>query len=528
MRTIPRLVALAATASVLAACSGTAPAPAPAPAPTNAAFTYINNLDVMTSWDPATSYSNEGIATNNLYEQLTRSDPKTNKVEPLLATKWEASADGLTWTFTLRDNVKFSTGNPMDAPAAKAAIDRTMKLAGGGAYIWDPVKTITAKDPTTLVFDLKYAAPLDLISSSAYAAFIYDTKAATGDLAQWFESGHAAGTGAYVVDTWKQGTENELTLKANKDYWGGWAGTHYQSVIFKVVPQETTAVQMLQSGQGSFMPSVSSALFASLKGQKNVATEESPSFQNMLAMLNTESGPLADVNVRTAVAEAIDYDGIITTLQGSMIKATGVVPPGLVGYTTEVQPTTNVADATKLLTAAGYGAGGKQLSLVLTYAAGDPVQETVVTIMKANLASVGVDLQGKALAWETQWDLGKSPDASKRQDIFLFYWYPDYADPYSWFVNLFHSATPPYFNLSYWDDPAADATIDGLQALTATDRPQASQQYVDLQKTISAQAVTAVLGVTNNRRALASTVQGYVDNPSYGNVVFVYQLTPTA
>ncbi|MSW42787.1 MAG: ABC transporter substrate-binding protein, partial [Actinobacteria bacterium] len=166
MRTIPRLVALAATAALLAACSGTAPPPAPAPAPTNAAFTYINNLDVMTSWDPATSYSNEGIATNNLYEQLTRSNPTTNKVEPLLATTWEASADGLTWTFTLRDNVKFSTGNPMDASAAKAALDRTITLAGGGAYIWDPVETITAKDPTTLVFDLKYAAPLDLISSS--------------------------------------------------------------------------------------------------------------------------------------------------------------------------------------------------------------------------------------------------------------------------------------------------------------------------------------------------------------------------
>ncbi|MEI8056918.1 MAG: ABC transporter substrate-binding protein [Actinomycetes bacterium] len=526
MRTVQRLVAVIAAASLLAACSGKAPDSKPAP--TNATFTYINNLDVMTSWDPATSYSNEGIATNNLYEQLTRSDPKTNKVEPLLATKWVASPDGLTWTFTLRDKVKFTTGNPMDAAAVKAALDRTIELAGGGAYIWDPVKTITAKDPATLVFDLKYAAPLDLIASSAYAAFIYDTKAVTGDLAKWFEAGHAAGTGAYVVDSWKKGTENELTLKANKDYWGGWSGVHYQSVVFKVVQQETTAVQMLQSGQGSFMPAVSSTVFASLKGAKGVTTEEAPSFQNMLAMLNTASGPLADVNVRKAVAEAIDYDGIITTVQGGMVKGTGVVPPGLLGYTTEVQPTTNAADATKLLTAAGYGPGGKKLSLVLTYAAGDPVQETVVTVMKANLASVGVDLQGKALAWETQWDLGKSTDASKHQDIFLFYWYPDYADPYSWFINLFRSATPPYFNLSYWDDKAADTTIDGLQAVTATDRPKAEQQYVELQKAISDQAVTAVLGVINYQRALASTVQGYVDNPSYGNVVFVYQLTPTA
>ena len=98
--------------------------------------------------------------------------------------------------------------------------------------------------------------------------------------------------------------------------------------------------------------------------------------------------------------------------------------------------------------------------------------------MKANLAAVGIDLQAKALAWPTQWDIGKSEDVSKRQDIFLFYWYPDYADPFSWFVNLYRSASPPYFNLSYWDDPQVDDTIDGLQAVTATDRDEAQSQYV--------------------------------------------------
>ena len=65
----------------------------------------------------------------------------------------------------------------MNAAAAKAAIERTIKLKGGPAYIWDAVKTIAAPSPTKLVFRLKYPAPLDIISSSAYAAYIYDTKA---------------------------------------------------------------------------------------------------------------------------------------------------------------------------------------------------------------------------------------------------------------------------------------------------------------------------------------------------------------
>lgn len=542
MRSLSRLGVVVASAMVLAACAGTPPAsvtspasgtatgssaPATSAAPVNATFTYVNNLDVVTEWDPAASYSNEVIAMNNIYEQLTRSDPATGEVTPLLATKWESSADGLTWTFTLRDGVTFSTGAPLTAAAAKAAIERTMSLKAGAAYIWDPVKTITAKDPQTLVFTLKYAAPLDLIASSAYAAFIYDTKAAPGDLAKWFAEGNAAGTGPYTVESWKKGQENELTLAANDKYWGGWNDAHYGTVVFKVVPEETTAVQLLQSGEGSFIPRLSSPVFKSLEGQPTVKTESRSSFQNLLAMLNTASGPLADVKLRQAVAQAIDYDGIVTTLQGSMVKATGVVPEGLLGYTTDVSQTTNVEAAKKLVADAGYGPD-KKLTLTMTIAAGDAEEETIATLMKSNLAAVGIDLQVQPLAWETQWDKAKSPDKAKRQDIFMFYWYPDYADPYSWFINLYHSAEPPYFNLSYWNDPKVDATIDGLQTVTATDRSKAQEQYVSLQKTISEQAISPVLGVTNSQRALASTVSGYVDNPSYANVVFVHDLTPTA
>ena len=526
MQRLAKTTLVATVVLLLAACTGKAPShPAGA---TDATFTYLNNLDVMTEWDPATSYSNEIIAMNNLYEQLTRSDPDTNKVEPLLATSWKQSDGGRTWTFQLRTGVTFSTGRRVTAAAAKAAIERTISLKGGAAYIWDPVKTIDATGPTTLVFHLKYAAPLDLIASSAYAAFIYDTKAAGGgNLGKWFEQGHAAGTGPYRVGSWKKGTEDELQLTKNAGYWGGWSGAHYTGIDFKVVPEQTTAVQLLQSGQGSFIPQLSSSLFKSLQGDSGVTTKRSPSFENVLAMLNTASGPLADVQVRQAVADAIDYDGIVKTLGGDMTKATGVVPPGLLGYTTEVQPTTDAAKAKSLLSAAGYS-GSKKLTLSLTYAAGDPQLATIVTLLKSNLAAVGVKLDAKALSWPTQWSIGKSQDPAKRQDVFLFYWYPDYADPYSWFINLYHSADPPYFNLSYWDNPQADRMIDGLQALTATNRTAAQQQYVALQKMISSDAVSPVLGVVNSQRALASSVQGYVDNPAYNAVVFVHDLTPAA
>src|SRR4051794_10330507 len=145
-----------------------------------------------------------------MYETLTRYNAQTKKVDPLLATRYAKSKDGKTWTFTLRKGVTFHTGRPVDAAAVKAAIARTMKLNQGAAYIWGSVKSIATPSPTTVVFHLKYAAPLDLIASADYAAYIYDTKAQpAAKLAKWFAAAHDAGTGPYQIDQYAKGQEVE-------------------------------------------------------------------------------------------------------------------------------------------------------------------------------------------------------------------------------------------------------------------------------------------------------------------------------
>jgi peptide/nickel transport system substrate-binding protein len=138
-----------------------------------------------------------------------------------------------------------------------------------------------------------------------------------------------------------------------------------------------------------------------------------------------------------------------------------------------------------------------------------------------------VKLDVRPLQWTSQWDKGKSEDPAKRQDIFMFYWYPDYADPFSWFSSLFLSADPPYFNLSYYENQEFDRTVDGLQELTATDRDAADADYKQLQRTLVDDAVAPVLYVQNSLRAYRDEFSGYVDNPAYGNVVFVHELDPT-
>ena len=97
--------------------------------------------------------------------------------------------------------------------------------------------------------------------------------------------------------------------------------------------------------------------------------------------------------------------------------------------------------------------------------------------MKSDLAKLNINLSVQSLAWPTQWAKGKSSTASQHQDIFMEYWWPDYADPYSWFINLLDTESPPYFNLSYYSDKTLDGMINKVEPLVATNRTAAEQLY---------------------------------------------------
>ena len=523
------LIAIGAAAILTVGCGSTSkPAGASSSAPVNHTFTYDTYTQVMVGWDPSTSYSNEILAMNNMYETLTRYNSATGKVEPLLATRWTSTPDGKTWTFTLRSGVKFHTGRTMTSADVKASVMRTIKLNQGAAYIWGAVKTIDTPSPTTVVFHLKYPAPLDLISSAGYAAYIFDTKAAGGgSLTSWFNAGHDAGTGPYTVQQWQKGQEIELRLKAFKGYWGGWSGTHYTSLVFRVVPTDSTAAQLLRSGQVSYVEQTTPQLWQSLKGASGISTSTANSYQNLFGMLNTSYGPLKNLRVRQALSYATDYNGIVTALQGAFEPAAGVIPKGLWGYSPNLPVYhTNMSKAKQLLAQAGYGPGQKPLSLTLTYTQGDSNEQTVATLLKSEYAPLNVNLKVEALQWPTQWAMAKSTNPAARQDIMLFYWWPDYADPYSWFINLFHSANPPFFNLAYYDNKNVDSEIDRVEPLSATNRPAAITLYQKIETQLLHDSPALLLGTVVYQRAFQSSVGGLVDNPAYPSVIFVYTLTP--
>jgi peptide/nickel transport system substrate-binding protein len=212
---------------------------------------------------------------------------------------------------------------------------------------------------------------------------------------------------------------------------------------------------------------------------------------------------------------------------GAFTPSIGIIPKGLWGYNRNLPAyQTNMAKAKALLQSAGYGPGGKAMTLNLTYTQGDQYEQTAASLLKSEYAPLNIKLNVASLAWPTQWSKAKSTNPASRQDILLFYWWPDYPDPYSWFINLFHSANPPYFNLAYYDNPTVDKQIDRVEPLSATNRPAAINLYTQIQTTLLKDSPALFLGTQTYERAMQKSVGGYVDNPAYPSVVFVYSLKP--
>ena len=210
----------------------------------------IANTANVTTWDPVLSFSTEAAYTANVYEQLLRINPpgSAQKFTPLLAESWDTSADGLTWTFHLRKGVKFHDEEPMNAAAVKKSIEAAQDRAGA-SFIWAPLSSIDVVDDNTVKFTLSYAAPLDLIASSLYGAWIVSPKALDAVTAdpKYYDSGMDGGTGPYTIESYTP--DQQIVFARFNDYWGGWKPGQYDKVLVSIVPEATTQEQMLSGGQ---------------------------------------------------------------------------------------------------------------------------------------------------------------------------------------------------------------------------------------------------------------------------------------
>ncbi len=505
------------------------PTEAPSPEPTAALKVMrIANTANFTTWDPIKSFSTEAAYMANMYEQLLRINPpgSAQKFTPLLAESWESSADGLAWTFHLRQGVTFHDGEVMNANAVKLSIEAA-KDHGGASFIWAPLDTIETPDDYTVVFNLTYAAPVDLIASSLYGSWIVSPKALEAVAADevYFETGKEAGTGPYMVDTYTP--DQEVVFKKFENYWGGWQPDNYDIVLVQIVPEATTQQQLLEGGEVDLASLIPTENLDSFRTNPDYTVFEEKSFFNYVGFFNTLRPPLDNPLVRQALSYAIPYQETIDiSVAGLGTQSRGPVPEGVWPWSDEVMQYTYDLDAARdLLKEAGYENGG--FSIRLTHASENAAETLFAPLIKDSFAQIGVDVSIEPMLFNQQWELSKT-DPANAQDMFLVLYWPTYSDAGSdnlW--SLFYYTEKPFFNLSYWNSPDYNGLLDQAIATTVTDPTTSQQLYIDAMNLLVDQAPGVFFFDTKAAYVVPKHIAGFQYNLNYPFTPFwFYQLTP--
>lgn len=470
--------------------------------------------------DPSSAFSAEHIVLQNVYETLTRFNPPGSPelLSPGLAVEWESNDDATAWTFKLRDGVTFHDGSPFNAEAVRTSLQRTIDLGLGAAFIFLPVASMEVVDDLTISFSLAWPAPLDLVMSSSFAAYIMSPDSAAQD-SQWFNDGNGAGTGPYTIESV---SPNENVVLAQHDaYWGGWSDGQFDEIELRIIEDPVLAEQMIRSGDADFTFNLPFDAYPSLGEDDSLSVVRGLSMTNLFGLLNNVR---LSADVREALVLSFPYDDVVDNLYGGeATRAVGPIPQTIWGSTTDVSlPQTDLSRAAELLS----GAGVQDLSLTYSYDVGEVEQQQIGEVWKANLASIGVDLELEPLTWDARWAIAQG-DPANAQDVFTMFWYPTYVTPTDFLYSLYRSEEAPFFNLGYYSNPDFDALLDAADATSGTDTDAASDMFRQAQQILMEDNAAVFMLDVPSVSVIGADITGYTPNPAYANVVRFYDLRRT-
>ena len=470
--------------------------------------------------DPSSAFSAEHIVLQNVYETLTRFNPpgSSELLSPGLAVEWESNDDATAWTFKLREGVTFHDGSPFNAEAVRTSLQRTIDLGLGAAFIFLPVASMEVVDDLTISFSLAWPAPLDLVMSSSFAAYIMSPDSAAQD-SQWFNDGNGAGTGPYTIESV---SPNENVVLARHDaYWGGWSDGQFDEIELRIIEDPVLAEQMIRSGDADFTFNLPFDAYPSLGEDDSLSVVRGLSMTNLFGLLNNVR---LSADVREALVLSFPYDDVVDNLYGGeATRAVGPIPQTIWGSTTDVSlPQTDLSRAAELLS----GAGVQDLSLTYSYDVGEVEQEQIGEVWKANLASIGVDLELEPLTWDARWAIAQG-DPANAQDVFTMFWYPTYVTPTDFLYSLYRSEEAPFFNLGYYSNPDFDALLDAADATSGTDTDAASDMFRQAQQILMEDNAAVFMLDVPSVSVIGADITGYTPNPAYANVVRFHDLRRT-
>lgn len=316
------------------------------------------------------------------YDTLVDFAPDDLAIEPALATEWESSEDGLTWTFTIRDDVTWSDGEPLTARDVAFTFTRVIG-DGPESATWSPwlaqVTSATATDDTTVVLELKKPngvfpmIPIPIVPEHIWKDVV--GKEVRSFAVEPTADQPVVGSGPF---RFVEGTAGGSTYRfeANPDYWKG--APYIDEVVYRVFKSEDPAAQALIKGEVDLVYDISALQVKSLSKQEGITAHNasSPGYDEIsfnAGSIDLETGkPIGDVNpavldpdFRFALNFAIDRQQIVDkAYQGAGTPGSTIIPPGMEKYHWE-PPADELAQdmdrAAALLDEAGYTMGSDDL-----------------------------------------------------------------------------------------------------------------------------------------------------------------------
>ncbi len=448
-------------------------------------------------------------------DTLVSKDPQ-GKIVAGLASTWTVSKDGLTYTFKLKPNVKFQNGDPLDAAAVKAsiqrAVDPSLKSPITAGY-FEQLAGITTPDKTTVVIKLKKPSALFLENMADSRASIIDAKSAktAGD-----QFGRAPVlSGPWMVSKWESGTQ--IILKRNPNYSWGPAYVHKGPVYldqlsFRVIPDAATQVSAFKANDVQALTTVPPNDVDPLKSSGSYSLNKAiRTGVGLFLEFNTTKAPFNDARVRKAFNMLLNKDALVkVVLKGQGIPACGPLSPSLRGFWQGMcgyAPKYDVKQALALLAQTGWKPGpnntlqkdGKPFEFTLYTAPIDTWTQSA-QLVQAMLQQAGIKMNIQKYEFGTLLDKTK---AAEDQAHFMGYTYPNADIVYLWF----HSDNDKTgLNLSHFKNAGLDKLID--RSRTSTSESERMTTYQDIQKQIVDNALWVPLWINENYTAVQPNVKG--------------------
>jgi len=545
-RTRAAAAVLAATVA-LAACGGSG---APAAKATGSGAAAASTASAVTSYTPQqtlivamnlsgviTMDGNSAFevpdqsATRYIYDQLvTFPYGDLTNVQPGLAKSWDVSADGKTWTFHLRTDAKFSSGNPVTSADVVYSLKRFLNLkiqpalsllTQTGITKDNVDQNVVATDPATVTITLPkpfspgaFLAVLSNTTLSVVDSKVVQAHDVNGDLGHAWLDTHSAGSGPYQLADWTRNVQIEMT--PNPNYSEGPAPA-LKRIVFTNVNDNTGELDMVSKGNADVAMDLSPEQLASLQGNPKFAVFRGPEITLMYLAMNVKNVPaFGNPDVRQAVKYAIDYNSIVKNLlQGDGQVWQGIIPNGIFAATKDQPFSLDIAKAKQLLAKGGYPNG---FSFDLTIGSGN--EPGGVNASQLAQAVAGTLSQAGITANIRQLATSEALPAFRAQKLqaALFGWAMDYPDP-SDFADAFADYTAHY--VAYresFDDPQLDQL--SAQAASMANGPQRAAAYTQLNQ-LDQSGPTAVIYQPDQLVAHSAALKGlsydganYIDLPN--------------